>query len=73
MAEESSKAYLTLTADTVARHVSNSSVSVGEPPADQRCSRCAQSLGKAEPVQPQQPAVPAGSSVKPEFIVCMED
>jgi predicted transcriptional regulator len=74
MAEQASEALLTFTADIVAAHVSNNSVAVGDLPRLIGAVHAAlNGLGKAEPVQPQQPAVSVRSSVKPEFIVCLED
>jgi len=75
MAAMGSEALLTLTADIVAAHVSNNSVAVGDLP--RLIGEVHAALGglgaKAEPVRPQQPAVPARSSVKPDFIICLED
>jgi len=67
---------VTLTADIVAAHVSNNSVSVSD------VSTLIASVHEAlsglnkpeEPEQkPLQPAVPVRSSVKPDYIVCLED
>ncbi len=75
MAGMGSDTLLTLTADIVAAHVSNNTVAVGDLPRLIGAVHAA--LGglnvKAEPVQPQQPSVPVRSSVKRDFIVCLED
>lgn len=75
MAGLASEALLTLTADIVAAHVSNNSVAVGDlPRLIGEVHAALGSLGvKAAPAQPQQPAVSPRSSVKPDFIVCLED
>lgn len=74
MAEMASEALLTLTADIVAAHVSNNPVAVGDLPRLIGAVHAAlNGLGKAEPLEPQQPAVPVRSSVKPDFIACLED
>jgi predicted transcriptional regulator len=75
MAELALEALLTLTADIVAAHVSNNPVAVGDLP--RLIGDVYAALGglgvKAEPVQLQRPAVSVRSSVKPDFIVCLED
>lgn len=75
MAEVASEALLTLTADIVAAHVSNNPVAVGDlPRLIGEVHAALDGLGaKAAAVQPQQPAVSPRSSVKPDFIVCLED
>jgi predicted transcriptional regulator len=63
-----------LTADIVAAHVSNNSVSVTDLPqliANVHGALTALS-GPMSPVK-QEPAVPIRQSVKPDFIVCLED
>lgn len=66
----------TLTADIVSAHVSNNSVSTGELPAlIQAVFASLSGLGSA-PVtveEKQQPAVSVRSSIKPDYIVCLED
>jgi predicted transcriptional regulator len=67
---------LELTADIVAAHVSNNSVSVTDLPG--LISAVHQSLsGLGTVVQPieeeQSPAVPIRSSIKPAYIICLED
>ena len=75
MAQVASETLLTLTADIVAAHVSNNSVAVGDlPRLIGEVHAALDGLGtKAAPVQPQQPAVSPRASVKPDFIVCLED
>lgn len=64
-----------LTAVIVASHVSNNSVSVSDLPAIiHTVYNSLASLGKVEEVQPDlKPAVPIRSSVKQDYIVCLED
>lgn len=67
---------ITLTADIVAAHVSNNSVAVSDLPVlIQNVHGALTGLGRvaAEPVVKQEPAVSIRSSVKPDFIVCLED
>lgn len=67
---------ITLTADIVAAHVSNNSVAVGDLQAlIQNIHGALSGLGQTAPAeQPrQEPAVSVRSSVKPDFIVCLED
>jgi predicted transcriptional regulator len=68
--------YITLTADIVAAHVSNNSVSVGE------ISTLIQNVhgaiiglsgGVAAPAERAEPAVSIRSSIKPDYIVCLDD
>ncbi|MFV0623883.1 MucR family transcriptional regulator [Sphingomonas sp. ac-8] len=64
------------TADIVAAHVSNNSVSLDDLPSlIQNVHGALTTLGGAgaEPEVKQEPAVPIRSSVKPDFIVCLED
>jgi len=75
-ATERDSTLVTLTADIVAAHVTNNSVAVGDLPllihnVHDALSR----LGKpdAVPEAKQEPAVSIRSSVKPDFIVCLED
>ena len=70
------EALLTLTADIVAAHVSNNSVAVNDLPnliqnVHQALSVISQQSAAPEP-RPE-PKVPVRSSVKPDFIVCLED
>ncbi|AQR74988.1 MucR family transcriptional regulator [Sphingomonas sp. LM7] len=67
---------ITLTADIVAAHVSNNSVAVSDLPVlIQNVHGALTGLGNAaaEPEVKQEPAVSIRSSVKPDFIVCLED
>jgi predicted transcriptional regulator len=67
---------ITLTADIVSAHLSNNSVAVGEVPGlIQNVHGALVQLGSAapEPEVRQEPAVSVRSSVKPDFIVCLED
>jgi predicted transcriptional regulator len=65
-----------LTADIVSAHVSNNSVSVSDLPAlIQNIHSALAGLGAAvsEPPAKQEPAVSIRSSIKPDFIICLED
>ncbi len=67
---------LTLTADIVAAHVSNNSVAVSDlPNLIQNVHGALTSIyGKASgPEEKPQPKVPIRSSIKPDYIVCLED
>jgi predicted transcriptional regulator len=67
---------VTLTADIVAAHVSNNSVAVSDLPLIiQNVHGALAALGQPvqEPEAPQEPAVSIRSSVKPDYIVCLED
>lgn len=67
---------ITLTADIVAAHVSNNSVAVSDLPVlIQNVHGALTGLGQAVavPEVKQEPAVSIRSSVKPDFIVCLED
>ncbi|RYD50316.1 MAG: transcriptional regulator [Sphingomonadales bacterium] len=67
---------VTLTADIVAAHVSNNSVAVSDLPVlIQNVHGALAGLGAAaaEPEVKQEPAVSIRSSIKPDFIVCLED
>jgi len=67
---------ITLTADIVAAHVSNNSVSVNDLPQLIANVHGALSTvggtGSAPEVRPE-PKVPIRSSIKPDYIVCLED
>jgi predicted transcriptional regulator len=76
MAEDSFDTLLALTADIVAAHVGNNNVSVGDVPVlIQNVYGALTGLGAPaqEPVAEQQPSVSIRSSVKPDYIVCLED
>ncbi len=67
---------VTLTADIVAAHVSNNSVAISDIPLVIRSvhEALAGLSSNAEPKpEPQQPAVSVRASVKPDYIVCLED
>ena len=67
---------ITLTADIVAAHVSNNSLSVGDVPnlIVNVHGALAELSASAEPTpEPLQPAVSIRSSVKADYIVCLED
>ncbi|UYY57968.1 MucR family transcriptional regulator [Sphingomonas sp. S2-65] len=67
---------ISLTADIVAAHVSNNSVAVSDlPQLIQNVHGALTGLGSppAEPEVKQEPAVSVRSSVKPDYIVCLED
>lgn len=73
---EDRETLVTLTADIVAAHVSNNSVAISDIPLVIRSVHEALAgLGaKVEPEpEPQQPAVSVRASVKPDYIVCLED
>ncbi|MDB5683049.1 MAG: transcriptional regulator [Sphingomonas bacterium] len=72
----SADALITLTADIVSAHVSNNSVALADLPSlIQNVHVALSGLGEtvAEPEERREPAVPIRSSVKPDFIVCLED
>lgn len=67
---------IALTADIVAAHVGNNNIEVAEIPTLIRSVHGALAgLGNPveAPVQRAEPAVPVRSSVKPDYIVCLED
>lgn len=69
-------ALITLTADIVAAHVSNNSVAIGD--LSQLISNVHLALvGLGTPFTPevarQEPAVSVRTSVKPDYIICLED
>jgi len=67
---------VTLTADIVAAHVSNNSVAVSDLPLIiQNVHGALSGLGVAtpEPEVKQEPAVSIRSSIKPDYVVCLED
>lgn len=78
-AEEHNKAnemLVTLTADIVAAHVSNNSVGVSDVAtliANVHSALTGLSTPVEAPVEKQEPAVSIRSSVKPDYIVCLED
>ncbi|MEI6419264.1 MAG: MucR family transcriptional regulator [Sphingomonadales bacterium] len=67
---------LALTADIVAAHFANNTVAPGDVPGViQNVYATLAGLGSpvAAPVAKQEPAVSVRSSIKPDFIVCLED
>ena len=75
-AENTGDTLLTLTADIVAAHVSNNSVAVNDLPnliqnVHSALSGIAGSGGSVEPKP--EPKVSIRSSIKPDYIVCLED
>jgi predicted transcriptional regulator len=76
MNENSSDTLITLTADIVSAHVSNNSVAVNDlPTLIQNVHNALSGLGGhvEEPQVKQEPAVSVRSSIKPDYIVCLED
>jgi len=78
MSEENAvtETLITLTADIVSAHVSNNSVAVSDlPPLIQNVHSALSSLGQAAPAPEVklEPAVSIRASVKPDYIVCLED
>jgi predicted transcriptional regulator len=72
----SADAIVTLTADIVSAHVSNNSVAVTDLPSlIQNVHDALAGLGQevAAPEPKKQPAVSIRASVKPDYIVCLED
>jgi len=73
---EMKETLITLTSDIVAAHVSNNDVTVDDVPAlITNVFGALQSLGEeAEPEEvPPEPAVSIRASIKPDYIVCLED
>ena len=73
---EDHETLVTLTADIVAAHVSKNSVAISDIPLVIRSVHEAQaglSTNAGPQPEPQQPAVSVRSSVKPDYIVCLED
>ncbi|ATE67557.1 MucR family transcriptional regulator [Rhizorhabdus dicambivorans] len=67
---------IALTADIVSAHVSNNSVAVSDlPQLIQNVHNALSTLGdeQAAPVVKQEPAVSVRASIKPDYIVCLED
>ena len=66
---------ITLTADIVAAHVSNNSVAVNDlPTLIQNVHGALSGLsGRSAPEVRPEPKVPIRSSIKPDYIVCLED
>jgi predicted transcriptional regulator len=73
---EMNETLITLTADIVSAHVSNNSVAVNDlPQLIQNVHNALSGLGGSseEPQAKQEPAVSVRSSIKPDYIVCLED
>jgi predicted transcriptional regulator len=73
---EMNETLITLTADIVSAHVSNNSVAVNDlPQLIQNVHNALSGLGGSseEPQAKQEPAVSIRSSIKPDYIVCLED
>ena len=67
---------LTLTADIVAAHVSNNSVAVNDLPTliqNVHSALSGISASRSAPEAKPEPKVPIRSSIKPDYIVCLED
>ena len=67
---------LTLTADIVAAHVSNNSVAVNDLPnliQNVHGALSGISASRSVPEAKPEPKVPIRSSIKPDYIVCLED
>ncbi|HYJ30093.1 MAG TPA: MucR family transcriptional regulator [Allosphingosinicella sp.] len=74
--EEAAEALVSLTADIVSAHVSNNSVAVSDlATLIQNVHNALAGLGKVqeEPPVKQDPAVSIRSSIKPDYVVCLED
>ena len=73
---ELTETLITLTADIVSAHVSNNSVAVNDlPQLIQNVHNALNGLGSKpeEPAAKPEPAVSIRSSIKPDYIVCLED
>lgn len=76
MTDQTNETLLALTADIVAAHVSNNSVGAGElPTMIANVYKALSTLSAPEAVaEPElQPAVSVRASIKPDYIVCLED
>lgn len=74
--EDANDTLLTLTADIVAAHVSNNSVAVNDLPTliqNVHAALTGISQTSAAPESKPEPKVSIRSSVKPDYIVCLED
>ncbi len=73
---EMQETFITLTADIVAAHVSNNSVAVNDLPvliANVHAALSKLDTPTAAPEVKQEPAVSIRSSIKPDYVVCLED
>jgi predicted transcriptional regulator len=75
MAEERNETLITLTADIVAAHVANNNIAVSDVPLIINNVHCALAgLGATAQPEPElKPAVSVRASVKPDYVVCLED
>lgn len=77
MADDAAEALLVLTADIVAAHVSNNNVAVSDMPGliarIHEALAGLSNLSEPAPVEAQKPAVSVRNSVKPDYLVCLED
>lgn len=76
MADEHSEILITLTADIVAAHVANNNVSVNDLPlliGNVHGALAGLGQGAAAPEPAPTPKVSVRTSVKPDYIVCLED
>lgn len=76
MADARNANLITLTADIVAAHVANNNIPISDVPVlIDKVHGSLAGLGGApsEPEPARAPAVPVRASVKPDFIVCLED
>ena len=74
--ENPAEGLVSLTADIVSAHVSNNSVAVNDlPTLIQNVHNALSGLGRVqeEPPAKQEPAVSIRSSIKPDYVVCLED
>ena len=74
--DQSAETLITLTADIVAAHVSNNSVAVNDlPQLIQTVHGALSGLGAKAPAPEVklEPKVPIRSSIKPDYLVCLED
>ena len=77
MSEEAAGTLVALTADIVGSHLANNAVAIADVPELIASVHAAlTALGKApatEPAEKQAPAVSIRSSIKPDYLVCLED
>ena len=76
LSHDMNETLITLTSDIVAAHVSNNNVAVDEVPTlITNVFTALKGLGVEQPKAEErpEPAVPIRSSVKPDYIVCLED
>ena len=76
MADDIQETLLALTADIVAAHVSNNSVGMADLPTligNVHAALAGLGTPAEAPVEEQKPAVSIRASIKPEYIVCLED